>query len=269
MRLVEFFYLMGLRPKPRAYGYRVQMIELAEGQIEYARWLNPKVKDLSLSDGELSQLRSFIHEGDFAIDVGAQVGDSTLPIALACGASGLVLALEPNPATFAILEANSRHNSGRINIFPLCCAATDTNGRFVFDYGNPDMSNGGYHQGVSRWRHGSAISIEVEGRRLDEILAERFVERMPRLRYIKVDVNGHDLGVLRSVETIISKYRPFIKTEVNRRISERDRQEMYTFLSRHGYTVHRIESPENLRGPIISGGDGMFSNKTFDIFAVP
>src|SRR5437016_2439138 len=98
MRLKEFFYLLGLRPSVKVYGHRVQAIHLPQdGHVEYACWLAPGIRDLALQQTDLDDLRKFLSEGDLAVDVGAATGDTTVPIALACGRSGAVLAFEPNP----------------------------------------------------------------------------------------------------------------------------------------------------------------------------
>lgn len=269
MRLKEFFYLLGLRPGLRIYGHRIQHIDLTtDGPIEYARWLSPAAVDLSLEQDEIDELRTFLTEGDVAIDVGAQVGDSTLPIAIACGASGTVLAFEPNPLTFAILAANASLNPTRTNIVPTPYAAADADGPLVFDYGNPFLDNGGNHDGISRWRHASAFSIPVQGRRLEAFIRSRYAELLPRLRYLKTDVEGHDLAVLRSVEALIDEFRPFIKAEVNGILSNQERRALYDFLTEHGYAVRRVRG-RNLFGRRITASDEMNATKTFDVFATP
>jgi len=268
MRLKEFFYLLGLRPGLRIYGHRLQHIDLpTDGPIEYARWLSPAARDLHLTQHEIDELRTFLSEGDLAIDVGAQVGDSTLPIAIACGASGTVLAFEPNPLTFAILATNATLNPTRTRIVPIPHAAADADGPLVFDYGNPFLDNGGDHAGTSRWGHASAFRIPVEGRRIEPFIRARYAHLLPRLRYLKTDVEGQDLAVLRSVEALIVECRPFIKAEVNGGLSAEERRALYRFLTGHGYTVRRVQGTR-LFGPHMTEAD-MKATKTFDVFATP
>lgn len=268
MRLKEFFYLLGLRPGLKVYGHRIQHIDLpTDGPIEYARWLSPAAVDLRLEQDEVDELRTFLREGDLAIDVGAQVGDSTLPIAVACGATGTVLAFEPNPLTFAVLAANATLNPGRTHIVPIPYAAAGKDGPLVFDYGNPFLDNGGDHTGISRWRHGSAFRIPVQGRRLEAFIRSRYAHLLPRLRYLKTDVEGHDLAVLQSVEALIDEFRPFIKAEVNGMLSTDDRCALHRFLTERGYAVRRVEE-QRLFGPQIMEEE-MEDTKTFDVFATP
>jgi FkbM family methyltransferase len=268
MRLKEFFYLLGLRPGVRVYGHRIQRIDLPEdGLIEYARWLSPAARDLDLRQAELDELRTFLHEGDLAIDLGAQVGDSTLPIALACGATGTVLAFEPNPLTFAVLAANATLNPTRTHIVPIPYAAAEADEPLVFDYGNPFLDNGGDHTGISRWRHGSAFRIPVQGRRIEPFIRSRYAHLLPRLRYIKTDVECHDLAVLRSIDALIMEFRPFIKAEVNGALTADDRRALHDFLTDRGYSVRRVDG-QTLFGRRI-GEDEMDDEKTFDVFATP
>ncbi|TIT54887.1 MAG: FkbM family methyltransferase [Mesorhizobium sp.] len=268
VRLKEYFYLLGLKPRTRVYGHSIQVINLPkDGKIEFARWKNPRGADLDLTQGEVDDLRRFLSDGDVAIDVGAQVGDSTVPIALACGPQGLVLAFEPNPFAFALLGANAALNPSRLNIFPIPYAATPEDGSFVFDYGNPGFENGGDHTGVSRWKHGSAFSIPVEGRRIEPLIRARLGRRIERLRYIKTDVEQHDLSVLISMGALIDECRPYIKSEVNHNLSMGERVRMHGFFADKGYDVH-LAGPTTLFGPKLTEND-LGRKKNFDMFAVP
>lgn len=268
MRLKEFFYLLGLRPGLKVYGHRIQSIDLPdEGTVQYARWLSPSAVDLTLEQRELDELRTFLRDGDLAVDVGAQVGDSTLPIALACGANGQVLAFEPNPLTFAVLAANAALNPDRTHIVPFPYAAAESDGPLVFEYGNPHLDNGGDHRGISRWRHASAFRIPVRGLRIEPFIRARYADELPRLRYLKTDVEGHDLAVLRSVQSLIDEFRPFIKAEVNGVLSGDDRLALHAFLTERGYEVRRVVGMK-LFGPRISAAE-MHDTQTFDVFATP
>jgi hypothetical protein len=53
------------------------------------------------SEAEVSVLRAFIHPGDTAIDVGANIGDLTLPMSQLAGETGRIYAmnLTPKPTT--------------------------------------------------------------------------------------------------------------------------------------------------------------------------
>ena len=124
MKLKELFYILGVKPKPQKYGYKVRHFNLPkDGNVEYAEWLHPSEKQKSLNQKQIDALREFLKPNDIAIDIGAHTGDTTLPMALAVGKGGCVFALEPNPYVFPVLEKNSKLNMEKTNIIPLMFAA--------------------------------------------------------------------------------------------------------------------------------------------------
>src|SRR6478609_9889329 len=95
----------------KEYGTRIDSFKLEnDGIIEFANWENPLVKPHKISQAEVDFFRAFIKEGDFTIDIGANIGDTTVPIAIATGKTGLTLAFDPNPFVFKVLEINSTLN---------------------------------------------------------------------------------------------------------------------------------------------------------------
>jgi hypothetical protein len=85
----------GLRS--RTYSFEIKWFDLPkDGFIEYAQWLHPLDGVREIRQGDIDELRNYLSEGDVAIDIGANQGDTTIPIAIAVGKKGLVLALEPN-----------------------------------------------------------------------------------------------------------------------------------------------------------------------------
>ena len=87
-------------------------------------------------------------------------------IALACGPTGRVLALEPNRHVYKILEQNAALNAGRTRIDCRCCAATPEDGTFVFHYGDASFCNGGAG-GSRNWNpFRKKFPLQVEGRNL-------------------------------------------------------------------------------------------------------
>ena len=58
------------------------------------------------SESEVRIFRTFIKPGDTVIDVGANIGDLTLPMSLLAGPAGRVYAFESHSDTFHVLAAN-------------------------------------------------------------------------------------------------------------------------------------------------------------------
>jgi FkbM family methyltransferase len=269
MKLKEIAYLLGLKPPARSYGHelRTQFVP-GLGQVEVAQWRRRR-RGLKISPEEIDDLRRFILPGDFAVDIGAHWGDSTLPIALACGAEGCVAAFEPNPFTFTTLAANALLNPGLARIVPVPVAAVEEDGPVTFSYDTPHYNNGGNLSARrSRWRHAAAFDLEVEGRRLEPFLEKHFGSWLARFRYMKVDAEGHDLAVLKTIDRLIDSHRPHIKAEVYRHLDGRDRAEMFAFFQSRGYEVRRVLR-ETLFGPVVQDAAAMADKASFDVFAIP
>ena len=214
MKLAHLPILLGLkRPKPRLYEQSTVVVDLAQdGPIDFAVWHHPNERASFPSQPEIDELRTFIRPGDFCIDIGAQTGDTAVPIALACGPTGACLALEPNPYCFPVLEANARLNRSRLNIIPLRYAVGEREETMTFNYSDPGYCNGGVMPDIARWRHGHLFPLDVEARRLESVLAG-YGDRAERLRYIKIDAEGGEYHILRGGFVTIQKFRPVVSFE--------------------------------------------------------
>src|SRR5215207_11412571 len=205
------------RPRQRVafadYGYEVREFDLPrDGVVAYSQWLHPYDLPKIITQPAVDAIRQFVSTGDFVIDVGAHSGDTTVPMALAAGQGGCTLALEPNPYVFKVLAANAAHNRDKSNIVPRCCAATQTDGEFVFHYSDPGFCNGGFRS-QQRWRfYRRKYALTIQGRNLLAMLQTDFAGWLPKLSYIKVDAEGYDRAILASILPIIVERRPAIRT---------------------------------------------------------
>jgi len=259
---------MGLRPPVQFYGHRIEKFHLPkDGDVEYAFWAAPGNKPSSPSQSEIDDLRKFIREGDFAIDIGAYTGDSTMPIALACGGTGAVLAFEPNPITAAVLTATAALNPAKARIIPVPYAAAGEEGAMTFHYANPWFTNGGDRSKLPLWHRGAAFAMPVYGVEVERFVRDRHADRLPRLRYIKVDAEGNDLSVLQSIEGLLREFRPYVKAEIIKHSSSTYRVDIHRFLTKLNYKVRLVETDTLFGRPIEE--TEMESKKTFDIFATP
>jgi len=271
VKVKEFFYLLGLKPAPRTYGSVVATYDVPQvGRIQVAEWLHPSAQRGPPSQEWVDQLRRFLRPGDVAIDIGAQTGDTTVPMALAVGPSGLVLALEPNPYVFPVLARTATLNPATMHIVPENFAAMRADGEYEFQYGEPGFSNGGFHEGMSRWLHGSAFTVRVRGRNLQDYLRREHPDLVPRIRFIKVDAEGFDLAVLETLDGILRERQPYLEVEMFalRKSSPSYRRALFDFLVARGYAVHRIDGPHNILGEAITA-DNLARWETYDVLCVP
>ncbi len=257
------------RPLPFAeWGWEIRNFSLSgDGRLQFAQWRHPATSITTIEQEEVDALRQWIRPGDFAIDIGAHTGDTSVPMALAAGRQGCVLALEPNRYAFAVLAANARLNANCTRIEPRCYAATQDDGQFEFLYGDASYCNGG--QAIGRWNpFRKKYPLPVEGRRLIRVLRGEFGDWLPRLRYVKVDAEGHDLGILQSIMPVLRECQPVIRTEVFKKLPAADRFALYELLVEAGYDVHRYADGASPQGtPLVRRQ--MTEHRHFDVLALP
>lgn len=261
--------MIGFRPKTREYGERVDRVELErDGEVFFANWLHPSSARYTPNQEEIEELRKFVKPGDVCIDIGANTGDTAFPMAIAAGRTGTVFALEPNPYCNKITAINAALNKDKTHIIALPFAATPEDCEMEFEYSDPGYCNGGRHENINKWIHGHAFKLQVTGRNLVSYLEENHPSLVDKIIFIKVDTEGFDLSVLRSLTDIIKRARPHIRAEVFKKSNRRYRREMYRFFKDCGYNVYHFESPVHYQGVELKEAD-MTKWKHFDIYARP
>lgn len=270
MKLKEMLWVSGLlRPRPRRYGHEVRSFELPrDGTVRYAQWLHPHEQPKEMRQDVVDSLREFLRPGDVAIDVGAHSGDTTVPMALAVGPTGAVLAFEPNGYVFPVLEANAALNRDKTRILPFPYAVTPRDGKMTFQYSDSGFCNGGFHEGMSRWTHGHAFDLEVEGVAIEPFLARRHPDLLDRIRYVKVDAEGFDRSVLESMRGLLARTRPYVECEFFKRLTPEQRLAQLRTLTSMGYRARRVVSESDRHGEEIHEGN-LVAWRHFNVFCTP
>ena len=172
------------------------------------------------SESEVALMRVFLREGSTAIDVGANIGDLTLPLARIVGESGRVFAIESHPDYINILCANLALNAIRntrpINAFVATSDRVDTGsavwGKFAY------VREGWSTQFLS----------------LDSL-------ELTACDLIKVDVDGKELEVLQSGEMQIERYRPVLYFEND--VREASSELLSYVMEKLGYDLYWHPAP--------------------------
>ena len=186
------------------------------------------------SEGEVDVFRKVLRPGDVAIDVGANIGAFTIPMADLVTPSGLVYAFEASAANVVLLTENVRQNQCADIVKILPFAASDKNGTLTVDkqsalhaYSRKDINEG---------------EFEVLSSTIDSLF-------LKRCKLIKIDVDGHELQVLNGAAETIERCRPIIYIE--NEIHEK-REAMVAWLIEHRYRLywHRpyLYNADNFRG---------------------
>ncbi|NME71029.1 FkbM family methyltransferase [Flammeovirga aprica] len=241
-----------------------------DGVIEFAVWQNPLYAYTDeITQANIDFFRQFVKEGDAVIDIGANVGDVTIPLAIAAGAKGTTLAFDPNPYVYDILEVNAGLNKDKTNIVPILRAISDVDEEYYFISSEASFANGGLSK-TTKSDHGKYIyENKVKGVNLSGYLEREYPQL--DISLIKVDTEGFDKEIIKSISDFIKKQRPVLIAESFERNSDADKKELFQVISDLDYDVFYFEDfASDAKVEPITAPEGMLKWKgTFDIYAVP
>lgn len=149
--------------------------------------------------------------GELAIDAGANIGYMTSIMAARVGPAGRVIACEPWPENFSELKANAerwRRENGLENVVVLERALADRSGsaRFKAPLDPGNLGLGALVDPRAEIDAGpratDAREIEVKVDRLDQLVTDDSTVAL-----LKIDVEGHELQVLRGAEKLLAAGR--------------------------------------------------------------
>ena len=169
----------------------------------------------SFEKAEIELARSLARRATTAIDVGANVGIFTVPLALVVGARGRVIAVEPSPQNVAQLEHNIRLNQlENVDLHPIALAAAP--GEVELQLG----ADPAFHSTSTVVRsRAAAVATSVRAETLDAIWRDA---GSPVVSFLKIDTEGAELDVLHGARELLDAYRMPILLEAKER--ERVRQ---------------------------------------------
>jgi FkbM family methyltransferase len=203
----------------------------------FDRWLYVKLHAVKWMGGDVPWLASHIKPGMTVVDVGANIGYYTLVFADLVGASGRVIAFEPDPDLYSAAVENVRRN-GKADTVRLHNCALGAHA------GELHLLRGHFNSGDNRLRRadpGSARAVAVRVMRLDDVLGAEKVD------WIKIDVQGWECDVLEGMGQTLARNIETLKVcfefwPHGIRQAGRDPQEAVAILRRSGYSIYRRES---------------------------
>ncbi len=165
-----------------------------------------------LIDPVLAGIRPHVRDDAVCLDIGANIGLYTLAMA-ALAPRGTVFAFEPAPGTYELLKENVAVNGlDNVEAFNLAVAASS---------GTVDFHDVPFFTAGSFTVEGdSFLTSEVLGSsffRAPSVTLDEFVadHGLPRVDFVKIDVEGGELSVLEGAAETLDRHRPVVVLEFN------------------------------------------------------
>lgn len=253
----------------KSYPVKIEEFSLGSyGTLKFANWENPLVERKVLSKESIDFFKRYIQEGDLVVDIGSNVGQYTIPLSIAVGAKGKVLAFDPNPYVFSILKKNIELNN--VPCEAINAAISEEEGDFYYSSSEASFSNGGVAS-TPKNRHGRfTLPEKVKGVSLNRLLKEKYPNRIAQLRLVKIDTEGNDTHILKSISALLAEQKPIVITECFSKSTPEQRREQYDVLKNLGYTLHYLsEFTVDAKIEVLQNPDQMNQWKHFDILALP
>lgn len=197
-------------------------------------------------DSEISLLSKLVGPGSIVLDVGANIGCHTVPLASRVAPKGIVIAFEPQRLVFQLLCANAALNClGNVVCYPHAVGAATGVAvipakapRQSFNFGGVALKNDGPGERVA------VTTIDSLG--------------LSACHLIKIDVEGMEAAVLAGAKNTIQAFHPVLFVENNREDGAAAVIDAVLGLGsyRAWWHIQRYFSPGNFFG----NNDDVFSN---------
>ena len=153
---------------------------------------------------ETEIIKKIIKEGDYVLDLGANIGYYTLLFSRLVGDKGKVFAFEPDPKNFSVLKRNIELNNYK-NVILVQKAVSNKNGNtnlFLSDV------NTGDHRLFADIKNKKSIVIQTV--KLDDY----FKDLHKPISFIKMDIQGSEGLAIDGMKKLLSKnHKPTLLTE--------------------------------------------------------
>lgn len=255
----------------KKYGSHVETYTLKEeGTIEFAVWDNPLESSKLITQDTVDFYKQFVPKGCLSIDIGAHIGDTTVPIALATGKNGTTVAFDPNPMVFKVLAINAKLNPDKTNILPFNHAIAVEPGEYFYNSAEATYNNGGISKDKVNSHGKYQLYKKVTAVNLLDFLKKEINAPLDNLGFIKIDVEGFDLDILTSIKELILTYRPTVIAECFKKLDQIKREKLFTLFDEMDFELFYLKSFDSKsKFEKITKKEDMRKWKHFDFCAIP
>jgi len=206
--------------------------------------------DLEAFQFRNEKFSELIPKDSIVLDIGAHVGGFSIVFG-SCVPEGKVLAFEPNPHTFKVLEENAKNNPS-FNIIPYNHAATLETKNYTFYYSDPETygngMNGGNFDAIGRKDEAKqfhSTPVEVSGVNVYNFLLENYKDELDKIKFIKTDTEGYDKEVLKTLAPLINRNRPVLMVEAFIGLTKEEIEDYYNVLKSFDYEIFDVSPLDN------------------------
>ena len=208
-------------------------------------------------------LKKIIRQGDYCADIGAHLGYFTLNLSRLVGPAGKVFAVEPMPPFHATLQRQlQRRRADNVTLYQV---ALGGDGEYV-QMGIPDTT-GSKHFAMARVIDANPHLNFSETQKIKNESGDRLFSDLPRLDYVKCDVEGLEYSVFASMKKTLEKHHPILLCE----FFDRDmRIRFQELVQQFGYRPFALEkgmlTPIDVyaQGPIVAQNDYFIPREHLD-----
>jgi len=181
---------------------------------------------------EIDYLLHHVRRGETVVDIGAHKGAWTYWMQKAVGLTGHVVAFEPQPELAGYLaQACTTLHMPQVTVVPHAVSSRGGLVTLVRPQGQPSPS-----AAMARASWNREDSLQVKACTLDDYFHSH--NRRP-VRWIKCDVEGHELDVFRGAARVLREDHPVLLFECERRHhSEEPIESVFDWLQQQGYEGH-------------------------------
>lgn len=154
------------------------------------------------SPREFATMARYLRPGDLALDIGANIGALTIPLAHHVGPTGVVIALEPQRICFQAICANAALGS-LTNIVAINAAVGAEAGSIAVPLLDPAKPANFGALELDKGHPGQPVEVL----RLDDL---------PGANLVKIDVEGMEPEVLKGGTAYLAEHRPVLYVESDR-----------------------------------------------------
>ncbi|MEV7601127.1 FkbM family methyltransferase [Kitasatospora sp. NPDC089797] len=224
-------------PRPRPAGARTATVSAA------LRWGAGR---LSFVEDEVAGLRQVVAPGATCLDIGAEYGLYTWTLSALVGPTGAVHSVEPLPGPARWLRTTARLLGARnVAVHRLALGAEPGRGTLSLPkrrglpvHGRTYLTEGTDGPGPNA-EFASSVRVPARVATLDQLADEL---RLTRTSFVKADVEGAELAVLRGGAATLRRHRPTLLLEIEDRHLRKygaRAADVPRHLEQYGYRAHR------------------------------